>query len=734
MGNLETDTILKGKYQIKSVLGKNALGITYKGADTMSGSSIVVRELFPEGLCSRMQDGTVVAKEESFHRKKEQYIRQMQLLSRHSGLDGIVDVHDVFEERGTAYCVMEYVAGVSLEKYLSNNNKQFPLKRMKELLLPIVQSLSVLHKEGLIHQNISPDNLIFTNQGILKLIGFGCMEGQISSAGTGYVPVELYRRQQECKPAADIYSLCAFRYRCITCVVPQDAYARLNDDQLRKPSQLGVSIDAGDEAVLMMGLNIYEEKRFQTITAFQNAFYRSQISHSGAQQQPALSASQQSIPSAPQQQAPSVPQQSVPPVSQQQAPSVPQQPVPPVPQQPVPPVGTIIQTGGNGAGSQKPPKQKKKGGNGGMIAIAAIGGILIIGLGISAFFLAKDLLPGIGKSAKVMVDTEHDEEENSTEGESESAKTSIDSEYEEMLAAGDFTGALDKILALDTTELNAREKDALSDILSRAVAGQYTEFENRISESQTAGAYEDAFAAVDEELALYDRLAANSMAAQYVNRQQVEDKRTSIKQSHMNYLTGKGLDDVVGQDNEGELEKLIASLQEYVNDGTMSQEEFEKSRNSAYARFVLGKIGRMGNSNAAPAEIITYIDEKLSDTGNNSSVLEYWDYYQAVMGYGAGNPATVHPSSASGFLLPDSNSMNLTTNDISHLSDDEMRLAIYEIFARHGKIFQDQAVNNYFQAFSWYQPSSNYDESALNAYEKYNLNLLIEYQIAKGYR
>lgn len=684
MGNLGADTVLKDRYQIKSELGKNALGITYEGMDTVSGSRIVVRELFPEIWCSRTQAGAVAVENESFARKKAQFIQQMQLLAKNRGLNGIVDVHDVFEERGTAYCIMEYVEGVSLEKYLTESGKRFPVKRIKELVLPVVESLSVLHKEGVIHQNISPDNLIFTKKGDLKLIGFGCIEGQVSNAGAGYVPVELYRRQQEVRPAADIYALCASIYRCITGVVPQDAYARLNNDQLRKPSQLGVGIEADEEAVLMMGLNLSEEKRFQMMAAFQNAFYRKTV------------------------------------------------------QQPSAPVGTVIQTNNSDTGKkkQKQPRQKKSG-SGGMIAIAVVGSILVIGLGISAFILGKNMLfPDGGKGENILAnrETETGTEEEFTETESEADKEDIGAEYEQMLESGDFSGVLDKILALDTTGMTAGEKDTLSDLLSRAVAGQYTEFENRVNENQNTGAFESAFAAVDEELALYDRIASNPMAVQYVDRQKVEDKRAIIKQSHIKYLLGEGLDGVVGQENETELEKLVASLQGYVDEGLMSQEEFDKSRNNAYSRFVLAKITRMSNAGTDTADILTYINEKLADTGNNSSVLEYWDYFQAVMGYGAGNPALVHPSSSSGYLLPDSDSVNLTANDIRGLSNDEMRLAIYEIFARHGKIFQDQAVNNYFKGFGWYQPSYSYDESALNAYEKFNLNLLIEYQISTGYR
>jgi len=707
MGNLEANAVLKDRYQIKSVLGRNALGVTYEGADTGSGSHVVIRELFPEGLCCRTQDSAEVTGSEAFAGKKEQFLRQMRILAGNTGLEGIADVYDVFEEHGTAYCVIEYVEGISLEKYLSQSGKQFPIKRIKELTLPIVKSLSALHDAGVLHQNISPDNLIFTNKGNLKLIGFGCMEGQISEEGKGYVPVELYRRQQECGPAADVYSLCASIYRCITGVVPQDAYERLNNDQLKKPSQLGIEIDAGDEAGLMMGLNIYEEKRFRTMTALQNAFYRSQKPPVN----PPIKAVSQPVPPA------GAVSQPIP------------QPVPPA--EPVPPAGMIIQTHSN---SDAAPKQKKSG-NGGMIAIAAVGGILIVGLGISAFLLGKDMFPKTSKVDKgTKAVAEQETEEDSTEEGQQEEKPNVGSEYEDMLAAGNFTGALDGILALDTTDMTAEEKDILSDILSRAVTGQYTEFENRLNEKQNAGDFDSAFAAVDEELALYDRLSANSMAAQYVNRQQVEDKRNGIKQSHMDYLLGTKLEDAVRQGNEEEFDSLMTSVQAYVNEGMMSQEEFDTKKTSACARFVLEKIAAMNNAGAAAAEIVTYINDHLYDTGNNCNVLEYWDYYRAVMGQGAGDPATVRSASNSGYLLPDSSTRNLTTGDISGLSKDALRLAIYEIFARHGKIFQDQAVSKYFSAFSWYQPSAAYDESTLNTFEKFNLNLLIEYQKSKGYR
>lgn len=697
---LDVNAVLKNQYQIKSIMGENALGITYEGVSIAAGVKVVIRELFPKGLCNRAQDNVNITGNETFGKKKNQFIQDMQVMVKNKGLQGIVDVYDVFEEYGTAYCIMEFVDGVSLEKYLSASGKQFPVKRMKELLTPVAESLAVLHQNGVIHKNISPDNLIFTNKGFLKLIGFGCMEGQISDTGTGYVPIELYRVQQEAGPAADIYSLCASIYRCVTGVTPQDAYARLNHDQLKSPSQLGIAIESGDEAALMMGLNIYEEKRFRTITAFHNAFFRNPA--------PSVSFIQSAIPD---------------------------QPVSLALQQPVE-VGTIIQTDSGDAGKKKKKEKlpkKKKSGNGGMIAGVIIGGILIAGLGVSAFILGKDMIPGLGKDLKVMT-VEDATEEETTENETERKKSDVGSAYEEMLEAGNFSGVIEGILALDTTDLSAEEKDVLSNSLSQAIEGQYTEFERNVNASQSIGDFDSAFLTIDEEAILYDRLAADSMAVQYVDKQQIEDKRTDVKQAHIKYLLGTKLESIIEQGNEEELNNMITKLQEYVNSGMMSQEAFETKKAEAYTRFVIERIVVMNNAGTAPIDIVEYINDKLFDTGNNCHVLEYWDYFMALAGQGAGNPATVKPYSAEGYLLPGSDTRNLTTSDIGYFSQDELRLAIYEIFARHGKIFEDQAVNDYFAGFAWYHPSSSYDESTLNTFEKYNLNLLIEYQKMKGYR
>ncbi|MCI7792369.1 MAG: YARHG domain-containing protein, partial [Lachnospiraceae bacterium] len=682
---LESNTILKDKYQIKNVMGENPLGITYDGMDMATGRRGVVREFFPSKLCERVENSILVTPKEGFEERKKQFIRESMILKENIGMESIVNVFDVFEQNGTAYTIMEYVEGVSLEKYLSGSGKQFPVKRIKELMAPVMDSLSILHGKGLIHQNISPDNLIFTNKGNLKLIGFGCIEGQISDAGVGYTPIELYRKQQEINPGTDVYSLCATIYRCITGTVPQDAYTRLNHDTLQKPSQLGITIATAEEAALMMGLNVYGEKRFRAMTAFRKAFYGENAQT--AQPQPI---------------------QKPDPAVQPQVYMQPQMPVQPQPY--TGPVGGMVppETGKKGKKKEKPQK-KEKSGNGGMIALIVVGSILIIALGVSAFILGRNLFMGEG-IMKVKTDSEESTEE-STEISTEEENNDTFTAYETMLTNGDYIGAIDAITALDLAKVTAEEKDTLSKLLEQAITGQYADFESRVSASQNSGDYEGAFAAIEEELALYDRLSINSLSMQYVDRQKVVDKKANVKNAHISFLTNEKLNTTVSQGDEAALNEIMSKLQEYVNDGTLTQEDFEGKKTKAYARFVTEKISAMNNAGTDAATILDYINQNLSKTGNNCQVLEFWDYFNAVLG-GNRMDARVRHVSSNGYLLEYSNSVNLTDSDISHLSQYELRLAVYEIFARHGRTFSDQAVNNYFSQYSWYQPTSaNFDES-----------------------
>ena len=118
---------------------------------------------------------------------------------------------------------------------------------------------------GFIHGNISPDNLIFSNAGSLKLTGFGYVQGKVSLKSDAYAAAEMFQTQQPVSMSADVYALCASIYRCITGAAPQEAYRRMSQDMLQKPSALGVEIPTSTESALMMGMKLSAKERFQAM-------------------------------------------------------------------------------------------------------------------------------------------------------------------------------------------------------------------------------------------------------------------------------------------------------------------------------------------------------------------------------------------------------------------------------------------------------------------------------------
>ena len=110
---------------------------------------------------------------------------------------------------------------------------------------------------------------------------------------------------------------------------------------------------------------------------------------------------------------------------------------------------------------------------------------------------------------------------------------------------------------------------------------------------------------------------------------------------------------------------------------------------------MIAKITAFNNAGTDAETILQYINTNLANTGNNSQVLEFWDYYNALLGRNVMD-ATIRHQSGNGYILEYSNSTELTRADIDYLSQYEVKLAVYEIFARHGKIFSDQALNEYF--------------------------------------
>ena len=193
---------------------------------------------------------------------------------------GIVKALDFFEINNTAYIVMEYLEGVTLKQYL-RENKRIAAEDLVELLVPLIEALDEIHSQGLIHRDISPDNIMVLPDGRIKLMDFGAARdytefGEKSLSivlKPGYAPPEQYQTHGVECAWTDIYSLCATMYKCITGENPPDAIDRLVDDHLKKISAFGIPVLPQIEEAIIKGMSVAAKDRYQNVGDFCEDLY-----------------------------------------------------------------------------------------------------------------------------------------------------------------------------------------------------------------------------------------------------------------------------------------------------------------------------------------------------------------------------------------------------------------------------------------------------------------------------
>ncbi len=282
--HLSAGTVLFGKYLVGNAIGEGGFGITYVGYDEKLDLKVAIKEFFPSGFANRnntVSNNVVLnysRQGEYFSNGKENFLREAQSLAKFSNERGVVDVREFFTENNTAYIVMEYLDGVNLSKYISKHGV-FPSEQICRLMLPVIRSLEKIHKEGIIHRDISPDNIVYLSGGGMKLTDFGSaryfsLNKTISLSVVlkpGYAPHEQYGRKSNQGPWTDVYALCATLYKCMTGITPTDAFSRSQSDDLAPPSELGAKISEELEEVIMHGLGIMPEDRYQNMGELYNA-------------------------------------------------------------------------------------------------------------------------------------------------------------------------------------------------------------------------------------------------------------------------------------------------------------------------------------------------------------------------------------------------------------------------------------------------------------------------------
>ena len=285
--HLPQRTVLAEKYLIDKALGEGGFGITYLAWDISRGIKVAIKEYFPSGYGNRMPRSNQVIinskqNQAASNRGLKRFIDEAKVLAKVKNLPGIVSVRDFFSANGTAYIVMEYLDGISLKKYLQRKGGKLPCDDILNILRPVMESLVSVHKLGLIHRDISPDNIIVTKNSEVKLIDFGAakqsnLDGKSLSIvlKQGFAPEEQYRTHGEQGPWTDIYALGVTIYYAITGTLPPESIQRLYKDTIIRPSEKGAEISPTQESALMKSLAVFARHRYQDVTQMMNGLYGS---------------------------------------------------------------------------------------------------------------------------------------------------------------------------------------------------------------------------------------------------------------------------------------------------------------------------------------------------------------------------------------------------------------------------------------------------------------------------
>ncbi len=233
-------------YTIKSLLGRGGFGITYKAFDEHNKRFVAIKEFYYSSYVNRNNDHITVESlsfDKSKIREYQKFLRKFQneakIISKFDHIN-IVRVTDFFRSNNTAYFVMIYEEGETLEEYLKQKGF-INEEEILSIIIPVLEGLKHVHQYGFLHRDIKPDNIYLRQDSLPMLIDFGSTRYYIGEetksltaiATAGYAPPEQYSNRSKQTPATDIYSVGATIYTMITGKRPPDAnyrqYERLNN-------------------------------------------------------------------------------------------------------------------------------------------------------------------------------------------------------------------------------------------------------------------------------------------------------------------------------------------------------------------------------------------------------------------------------------------------------------------------------------------------------------------------
>ncbi len=277
---LNPGTIVGGKFIVGKVLSYGGYTVSYIGMDAEYERKVVIKEYLPSDFSTRSEGEkkiTIYSGDalEQFEQGLTNFLNEANRIQTLENPEGIARVFDCIAENDTGYVITEYLEGQTLKEIL-DSGKKYDVEEAKQFIIQILHGLCKVHPLNIIHCDISPETILVTSSGEIKLLDFGATR-YVTTANSkslaiilkqGYAPEEQYRSRGVRGTWTDVYALGAVMYRMVTGIVPQEAVERALTDELKAPSKLGISIPENIENAMLNALNVFQEERTQSAEAF----------------------------------------------------------------------------------------------------------------------------------------------------------------------------------------------------------------------------------------------------------------------------------------------------------------------------------------------------------------------------------------------------------------------------------------------------------------------------------
>ena len=247
---LPQGAMLREQYLVGKCLGQGGFGITYLGWDLHLDIPVAIKEYYPNHIVSNRDvsqtfalTGVAPNMMDLYIRTRQRFLQEARVLAKLRTIPNIVQIHNFFEENNTAYIVMEYVKGIDLRQYMNMQGGRLTAKQALTVLKPVMEAIHQVHQAGIVHRDISPDNILLMADGTPKLLDFGAVRNLESADAEqelqhsteailkhGFAPMEQYQKRGALGPWTDEYALCATIYYCLTGRIPPDAPQRMTED------------------------------------------------------------------------------------------------------------------------------------------------------------------------------------------------------------------------------------------------------------------------------------------------------------------------------------------------------------------------------------------------------------------------------------------------------------------------------------------------------------------------